>query len=716
MLQSVAEIRALDEARLRAGEAFNIKGTVVFAGPNDFTLHDGLNGIHVDLGPGLDPPTIGARLSVEGITSSSRPSGQLRAHVIARSYTQDGLGPPPEPIPTSLLDLSIYRHWDQFVAVEGVVIDQSWSGGRHRMLIASADGSAVIEVFDSAKDTFRPDLYGARIRARGINRSDGESGCALRVAMTQHWQILDVGSEAPFSLPLTTAGALAGKEPAPTGLIKLWGVVLHKTPQQQVYLRDAEGKGFRISAFDPLPKPPAPDGLASPIAPAPDVSTGDEIEVVGLLAENGPDVGLRFCQVHLLPSPPHQPLPLPSTIAETYEGKVTNQVITVSGRLVEQQELKLAGNRYRTILILEDDSKLLRCHFDSRETDPFPGFRKDDLIEVTGLVPGNPGSEPLFLQIEKKEDAISRGTSPEVRLRNFRAWGLLTTLGAVILLLWVLSLRRSLGRAERAEKAERELNTTLEDRVRERTSELETAQSELDRALGQERELGALKDRFVAMVSHEFRTPLGVTMSALELLRHHRARLDQEKQGELLDDIFSATLRMSGLMEQILLLGRAESGRMNLSPKPLDLPALVTRIGSDTLASQNSGQEIEYEFEGDLDPVNLDENLMRLMLGNLLSNAVKYSPAGGPVKVRTRRTEDTVEIEVADQGIGIPEQDQPRLFEAFHRATNVGEISGTGLGLLLVKRCAELHQGSITFTSFPGSGTTFLLILPLAID
>lgn len=713
ILSSVEAIRSLDENRLVAGEPVRLEGTVVFSSNSDFSIHDGTSAIYVENGTGLVPPPVGAQITVQGKTAASHPSGQLRAHVLADRIEQSGLATLPNPITTSLLDLSIFRHWDQLVTVEGVVLDQSWVSGEHRLLIGSPEGSAIIQVLDSAKDTFRPDLYGARIRARGINRSDEGSGCALRVAMTQHWQILDLGTEDPFALPLTTVERISKMDPATTGLVKIWGVVLHQTPQQ-IYLRDAERRGFRISTFEPLAK--VDGGLASPALSAPQVSPGIEIEVVGLVAEAGQDVGLRFCQVRVLPSPPHEPVPLATTIPEIYRGLVTNQVVTLSGRLAERQVLKLGANRYRSILILEDDSKLLRCQHDSREPDPYRSFKENDLVEVTGLVPGNPGNELLYLLIDEKTDAVSHGLAPEVRLRQFWLWGLFTTLGAVILLLWVLSLRRSLDRAERAEKAERELNATLEDRISERTAELEAARADLDRALGQERELGALKDRFVAMVSHEFRTPLGVTMSALELLRHHRARLDQEKQGELLDDIFSATLRMSGLMEQILLLGKAESGRMSLSPKPLDLPALAQRIGQEALASANSQQKIDYEFEGDLSGVSLDENLMRLMLGNLLSNALKYSPDGGPVRLQAKLADGRIHIDVSDEGIGIPEADQPRLFEAFHRATNVSEISGTGLGLLLVKRCAELHQGTISFTSIPGRGTTFHLSLPEEIE
>jgi signal transduction histidine kinase len=101
------------------------------------------------------------------------------------------------------------------------------------------------------------------------------------------------------------------------------------------------------------------------------------------------------------------------------------------------------------------------------------------------------------------------------------------------------------------------------------------------------------------------------------------------------------------------------------------------------------------------------------MLGNLLTNAVKYSPDSGTIRAHARREGDHVLLEISDEGIGIPVEDQAHLFEAFHRASNVGETSGTGLGLLLVKRCVEIHLGTIAFESTVGRGTTFRVTLPI---
>lgn len=282
------------------------------------------------------------------------------------------------------------------------------------------------------------------------------------------------------------------------------------------------------------------------------------------------------------------------------------------------------------------------------------------------------------------------------------------TIGALWLgaMLWAGTLRRRVAqRTAELARANAQLAAEVEERKR--------AQAELDRALASERELGELKSRFVSLVSHEFRTPLGITMSAVELLRHYSDRLPPEKLAELLNDIHGATLRMSGLMEQVLLLGRVEAGKVTFQSAPLDLRTLGGKFIDEMHSVTNGRCPIEFRAEGNLDGARGDEGLLRHIFSNLLSNAAKYSPNGAPVEFRVQREGDTALFVVRDRGIGIPLEDQPRLFEAFHRAGNVGETPGTGLGLLIVKRCVEMHHGAIAFDSRAGEGTTFTVRLPL---
>lgn len=236
--------------------------------------------------------------------------------------------------------------------------------------------------------------------------------------------------------------------------------------------------------------------------------------------------------------------------------------------------------------------------------------------------------------------------------------------------------------------------------------------SQRERELAAEREVGELKSRFIATVSHEFRTPLGITMSAVELLRHYEDRLPQEEKAQLFDDIHSATRNMAGLMEQVLVLGRVDAGKLAYKPAPCEIDLLARKLIDESLSATNRKCPVKWQKENDLSGACADEALLRHIFTNLLSNGVKYSPAGSPVRFSARREGPMAVFTVQDNGIGIPEADLPTLFEAFHRASNVGDIPGTGLGLVISKRCAELHGGSIAVKSTPGGGTTFVVRIP----
>jgi PAS domain S-box-containing protein len=277
----------------------------------------------------------------------------------------------------------------------------------------------------------------------------------------------------------------------------------------------------------------------------------------------------------------------------------------------------------------------------------------------------------------------------------------------------VVTVHNDITETKRAEEAMLSLNHTLEERVALRTAELEAARKELNEALLAERELGELKSRFVGMVSHEFRTPLGVTMSAVEVIRHYDEQLTADKRRELCDDIYSATRNMASLMEHVLLLGRVEAGKLGFKPMPLSLAGLIQKIVDEQQSISESRCPIRIETEGELDGAVGDEALIRHVLGNLISNAVKYSPTGEPVTVKFERKGSEAVCSIVDRGIGIPEKDQEHLFESFNRASNVGDIPGTGLGLVIVKRCVEFHGGNISLVSAAGQGTTFTVVLPV---
>jgi signal transduction histidine kinase len=253
--------------------------------------------------------------------------------------------------------------------------------------------------------------------------------------------------------------------------------------------------------------------------------------------------------------------------------------------------------------------------------------------------------------------------------------------------------------------------------VRRRRTKLRLAaehRAELERALEREQELSKLKSRFVSIVSHEFRTPLGIIGSSAEILEHYRDKLTPDQRAEHLRVIVENVKRTARMMEDALALSRMDSGAVRFNPALLDVRGFCERLCDEITSATDRKNPILLDCPAELRrDLPLDESLLRHILSNLLNNAVKYSPPGEPVHFRARRHNGALQFDIEDHGIGIPEADRDRLFEAFHRAENVGEVRGTGLGLVIAKRCCDLHSGAITFETGEGAGTTFHVTVPL---
>jgi len=239
------------------------------------------------------------------------------------------------------------------------------------------------------------------------------------------------------------------------------------------------------------------------------------------------------------------------------------------------------------------------------------------------------------------------------------------------------------------------------------------AEEELLKTLEREKELSQLKSNFVSMVSHEFRTPLGIIQSSAELLNEFFPRMTAVEREEQLHSITRNTRRMAGMMEEILVLSRLDAGKLDFQPSTLDLGTFCQRAIDEVLSSTNRLCPIDLSLPADLPPARADERLLGHILNNLLGNAVKYSAPQTTVRLTVEREGTDVLFVIEDKGIGISEVDQQMLFTAFHRGANVGNRTGTGLGLLLVKRCADLHNGKVRIESKVGAGTTVTLRLPI---
>lgn len=215
------------------------------------------------------------------------------------------------------------------------------------------------------------------------------------------------------------------------------------------------------------------------------------------------------------------------------------------------------------------------------------------------------------------------------------------------------------------------------------------------------------------MTSHEFRTPLSTILSSSELLEHYHYRWTQEKQLTHLRRIQTAVHRMTEMLDDILVSGKAEAGKLEYRPLLFDLVKYCRQLLEEIRLNLKTQHFLSFISEYESISCYMDDKLLGHILSNLLSNALKYSPNNSLIKFTLTCKDGQAVFEIQDQGIGIPEEDLPHLFESFHRARNVGNILGTGLGLAIVKKCVDIHQGEISVTSKTGIGTKFTVQLPL---
>lgn len=235
-------------------------------------------------------------------------------------------------------------------------------------------------------------------------------------------------------------------------------------------------------------------------------------------------------------------------------------------------------------------------------------------------------------------------------------------------------------------------------------------------ALSKEIEVRKLRDRFVSMISHEFRIPLTTINSSASMIKDYWERLSPEKRQHHAALIITQVGMMVELLEEMLDVLRNESLTLDFQPQEGDLITFMRELINEM---QNNVQKTHLlQFETSLESLTLfiDRKLMRHALTNLIGNAVKYSPKGGAIELTAHLNAGEVWITIRDQGIGIPESDLSVLFEPFQRGSNVRGIPGTGLGLLIVKQAVELHGGRIEVQSQLQIGTTFTLYFPLKSD
>ncbi|MEG4048513.1 ATP-binding protein [Microcoleus sp. Pol17_C1] len=247
------------------------------------------------------------------------------------------------------------------------------------------------------------------------------------------------------------------------------------------------------------------------------------------------------------------------------------------------------------------------------------------------------------------------------------------------------------------------------------------------------------QNQYISMAAHELRNPLNAILISAELLELDRTRSQDESQVRTLRLVHSATQKMNQLIDDMLFMGRAESGQLKCNPLPINL----VEFCQDLLAQLQLGNEAKHKLTfipSDVTSAMLDQQLLHGIISNLIVNAIKYSPNGGQVTLElecrpasegdkeaifglsphsffsnsyfTNINSPLLILRIRDEGIGIPETEVGKIFEMFYRCKNTGKIKGNGLGLTIVKKAVELQGGAIACESKMGMGTTFTVALP----
>ncbi|MEQ8628697.1 PAS domain-containing sensor histidine kinase [Ekhidna sp.] len=250
-----------------------------------------------------------------------------------------------------------------------------------------------------------------------------------------------------------------------------------------------------------------------------------------------------------------------------------------------------------------------------------------------------------------------------------------------------------------------------EEALKQSLEDLKKAEQEILKSLEKEKELGELKSRFVSMASHEFRTPLTTVLSSANLIGKYTETDQQEAREKHINRIKKSVQNLTNILNDFLSLEKLESGAQKVNFNKMDVNELLQEIVEEMSQSVKNGQEIF--LSGTAPAIQTDEHILKNILLNLISNASKYSSEGDKIEINIEHDKH-LKIHIVDHGIGIPKSEQKKMFDRFFRAANATNIQGTGLGLNIVKKYADLLKGGISFTSTEGQGSTFTLSLPLS--
>lgn len=697
-LMTVKEIRE----RNKPNEPVMVRGVVTAMDVVRIYVQDETGAIGIIRAAMFAPVAPGDLVEVKG-TTTGQGSG-LGMNGLSLTKTGTAPLPKPEVHTAEKLDASESRH--QRVKVSGTVHEVGVSSGMLILQVQSGDASfmAMWQGYLPNAETrvlsARMDLMDAEVELTGaavpqFSQAGFRNGFRLMMASSEeaHLKVLKPGSAEVFKRPVSTLESFRRVALVPNQRYLIKGVVTYWSEAGWFHIQDETGTA-RVNNAHLMPQQIG--WLYRPDRSEPKLAPGDEVEVVAL-PQGKPAASVSFTRCewrvtgHSAP-----PAFLPVTASAIVKGGYDGRPVSVTGRVVDVEiTTDYQGFAVHT-LWLESGGVSFNAIVQKRRRGQFD-VQAGDYARVTGVATTAPnvvGRTPFRVNVNDFANVHSvppPPPPPRWKSANVLRWVLAGLAVISFALMWIFVLRRQ---------------------VAHQTALLRENALQLQAQLTQEKELSEMKSRFVFTVSHEFRNPLAVIMSCSDVLQRANGRLSPEDLGRQIGGIQQSVRRMADMMEEVLLLGRAEAGRMPCDPQPVDVPAFCQRLVDQIRSVSDERCQIELWVEPDMPCLMLDSSLLQHVLGNLISNAVKYSPPGMCVDVKASRMANGILFSIHDHGLGVPTLDRPRIFEPFHRGSNVGETAGTGLGLAIAERCARAHGGNISCDSDTGAGTTFNVYIP----
>ncbi|MGA2247578.1 MAG: HAMP domain-containing sensor histidine kinase [Verrucomicrobiota bacterium] len=656
--------------------------------------------------------------------------GLQAPHVYAANYTVIASASFPVAHRTDSARLAIGEDFGQWVALEGNVVDYFVHPEQDSLLLQEGDQHFVVNISLTGPLAIPVTWLGARVEVQGVcwtqARADGvPTAFRIHTPGTNNIRVLREGPTNLFALPLRTLNSLASQPSLHDQRVRIAGTVTLLLPGESLFLRDQTGaiqarllkpiseEPYILSVngetlFKDSPKEISWKQFARPRLNIEPLAPGDRVEVVGTISSAGFGLILSDAEYRRLGSGV-APRPAEVSNAALRSGLREGDLVRWRGRLIDRDSHETLG-KVEDLLVLNDGDIIVRALLVAERRDRLDPPPLNSVLEVTGVCSREMdelATAPNIRLLLRGADGLRVLSKPP----PWEAWnmGRILAIGAALgagSLAWIAFLRHRVARRT----AELDFSNT---RLRAEVEERKRAEAELSHTLATEKELNQLKSQFVSLVSHEFRTPLGVILASADLLSDYLDTLTPEERAEQIADIKQSTRHMADLMEDVLVLGRVESGKMGYYPHAIDLTDFCQRVIDELLSATSRRCPLQF-VAGDITaPARGDETILRHILHNLLANGVKYSAPGQPVRLQVERDGDEAVLTVCDRGIGISSEDQKFVFEAFYRGKNVSDRPGSGLGLVVVKRCIELHGGTIELQSTEGAGTTVEVRLPL---